>query len=306
MTSHHVVFEDQTLRDGLQIEGRIFRLEEKIDIFHALRSAGFTRIQVGSFVHPKWVPQMADTEELVNRLIDTPGVMINGLILNEKGLYRALGCGLKHLSMSVSASDAHSRKNANRPAREALSQMADLIAEAVGRGVKVRAGVQCSFGCVYEGSVDQGRVIEFAETMVKAGATEVNLADTTGMATPLAIRNLITKARERLPEVDLVLHLHDTRGLGLVNMLAGYEVGVTVFDVCVGGLGGCPFVKGAAGNVAAEDAAYLFESMGISTGLDLRRMCSITTKLEGCLGRRLPAKMGRIVKAGQPLLDINA
>ena len=295
-----VVLEDEVLRDGLQMESRLFTLEEKIQIFHLLKKANVQRIQGGSFVHPKLVPQMADTDTLIHQLIGTPGVLLTGLILNNKGLERALRCGLSHVSMSVSVSDTHSRKNTGRPADEALASMRLLIAEAKRTGVKVRAGAQCCFGCVYEGAVPAEKVMSTVQTLVEAGADEINLADTTGMGNPGQVRSLVREVLQRLPGVDVSLHLHDTRGLGLANMLAGYEEGVRIFDVCAGGLGGCPFVKGAAGKVPTEDAVHMFESMGISTGVDLRELSRVVETLESLLGRPLPGRMSRVLRAQLP------
>ena len=173
--------------------------------------------------------------------------------------------------------------------------MTQLIRQALTAGLDVRAGLQCAFGCVYEGKISEDAVLAAAEQMVGAGAAEINLADTTGMATPHAIRHLIQKFQKELPDVRISLHLHDTRGLGLVNLFSGYEAGVRTFDVCTAGLGGCPFVKGAAGNVPTEDAVNMFESMGISTGIDLMRICEAVAYLESVLERRLPGRMQRVL-----------
>lgn len=295
-----LLFEDEVLRDGLQMESRLFSFEEKVKIFQLLTEAKVKRVQIGSFVHPKLAPQMADTDALIRHLGQTPGVLLSGLILNDKGLERALACGLAHLSMSVSVSDTHSRKNANRSAQEALASMVQLIVQAKKTGVQVRAGIQCAFGCVYEGMVPADAVYAAAEAMVHAGADEINLADTTGMGNPRQVRSLVREIGRRFPGTEISLHLHDTRGLGLANMFAGYEEGVRVFDVCAGGLGGCPFVKGAAGNVPTEDAVNMFESMGVATGIDLKGMTRVVDELELLLGRPLPGRMTRVFKAQLP------
>jgi hydroxymethylglutaryl-CoA lyase len=292
----HVILEDQTLRDGLQIEKRLFSLQEKIDIIDGLIAAGLTRIQIGSFVHPQRVPQMADTDALVKALGVREGVVFTGLVLNRRGLERAMACGLSNVALSVSVSDTHSRKNANRSAQEALKEMITLIAEAVAAGVGVRAGLQCCFGCVYEGHIDEDAVLAAATQMATAGAGEINLADTTGMANPRQIESLCRKVAESLPEVSIILHLHDTRGLGMANLIAAYDIGIRYFDVCTGGLGGCPFVKGAAGNVPTEDAVYALESLGGHTGIDLNKLIAVTEMLEDKLQRELPARMGRVVR----------
>lgn len=291
-----LLLEDEALRDGLQMETRIFSTEEKLHIFQLLKSAGIKRIQVGSFVHPKAVPQMADTEELIRAIGKQEGTLLSALILNERGLERALGCGVPHVSMSVSISDTHSRKNTGRSAAEALETMIQLIGRAVAAGLDVRAGLQCAFGCVYEGKISEQAVLIAAEKLVQAGATEINLADTTGMATPDVVRHLIYKIKKEIQNISISLHLHDTRGLGLANMLSGYEAGVRTFDVCAGGLGGCPFVKGAAGNIATEDAVNMFETMGIRTGINLKLVCDIVSYLETTLERKLPGHMTRVLE----------
>jgi hydroxymethylglutaryl-CoA lyase len=290
-----LLIEDEALRDGLQMESRLFNLEEKLTFFNLLKSSGLKRIQVGSFVHPKIVPQMADTGELIQAIPETDRHLATALILNEKGLERALQSGVGHVSMSVSVSDTHSRKNARRSASDALSAMTGLIRLALTSGLEVRAGLQCAFGCAYEGAVAEKAVVEAAEKMVQTGIKEINLADSTGMATPLAVRSLVGKMYDAFPDIRISLHLHDTRGLALLNMFAGYESGVRIFDTCAGGLGGCPFIKRAAGNIPTEDAVHMFEAMGISTGLDIETLCKAVIYLEEKLGRRLPGRMKHVL-----------
>jgi hydroxymethylglutaryl-CoA lyase len=294
-TGAELLLEDEALRDGLQMESRIFSLEEKLHIYRMLKNAGIKRIQVCSFVHPQIVPQMADTDELIQTIGKQDDSVVSALILNDKGLERALNCGVSHVSMSVSVSDTHSRKNARRPAVDALASMTALIREALTAGLDVRAGLQCVFGCVYEGRISEDAVLTAAQKMVAAGATEINLADTTGMATPLSIRNMVHRFKKEFADTTVSLHLHDTRGLGLANTFSGYEAGVRIFDVCTGGLGGCPFVKGAAGNVPTEDAVNMFESLGVPTGIDLSALCEVVAFLESTLERTLPGRMSRVL-----------
>ena len=297
-----ILLEDEALRDGLQIESQLFTVAQKIELFKLLKSAGVRRIQVGSFVHPKIVPQMAATDELIKTLGKQDDTVISALILNDKGLERALACSVPHVSMSVSVSDTHSRKNARKSAADALDSMVDLIRNARSQGLEVRAGLQSAFGCVYEGSISESAVLAAAEKMMSAGVDEINLADSTGMANPLAIRSLVHKMAERFPETRISLHLHDTRGLGLANMFSGYEAGVRIFDVCAGGLGGCPFIKGAAGNVPTEDAVHMFESMGIATGIDLKTLMGAVDFLEQALERPLPGRMRKVLSS-QPICN---
>lgn len=290
-----ILIEDEALRDGLQMEARIFSLDEKLLIFQMLKEAGIPRIQVGSFVHPKIVPQMADTDAFIQAIPEADRHLTSALILNEKGLERALACGVGHVSMSVSVSDTHSRKNARRPAAEALDAMTNLIRTALSDGLDVRAGLQCVFGCVYEGAIAEQAVIKATEKMVQTGVREINLADTTGMANPMAIRSMVHKVQGAFPGIRISLHLHDTRGLALANMFAGYEAGIRTFDTCTGGLGGCPFVKGAAGNVPTEDAVHMFDSMGVATGIAVETLCDAVAFLEDKLDRQLPGRMKRVL-----------
>ena len=298
---HSLFFEDEAMRDGLQMEKLIFSLEEKLQVFQMLKKAGLHRIQVGSFVHPKIVPQMADTEDLIREIPKGDKHLISTLILNDRGLDRALACGAGHASMSVSVSDAHSMKNARMPAEKALESMTELIGRALSEGLAIRAGLQCAFGCVYEGAIAEGKVLRATEKMVAAGAREINLADSTGMANPVSIKYLVGKVRANFPDLSVSLHLHDTRGMAIANMFAGYEAGVRIFDTCAGGLGGCPFIRGAAGNIPTEDAVNMFESIGIDTGIDLGRLCEAVSFLERRLERPLPGRMKRVLEFGEGL-----
>lgn len=294
---NQVLLEDETLRDGLQVENQVFSLADKLRIYDSLKLAGVRRIQLGSFVHPKRVPQMADTDELIRTIHarEENGPLLTALILNDKGLERALACGVKHVSMSVSASNTHSRKNSGMETLDALKQMTGLIRQAVAAGLSVRAGIQCAYGCVYEGAVPHAQVLAIAEQLTETGAAELNLSDSTGMATPDAIQTLISAVREVVPSMPLSLHLHDTRGMGMANMYAGYQAGVRTFDVCTGGLGGCPFIRGAAGNVPTEDAVNMFSTLGVDTGIDIQGICDTVGLLQSLLGRDLPGKMARVV-----------
>jgi len=238
---------------------------------------------------------MADTDELIRLLGSRLDTVLSALILNAKGLERALGCGVEHVSMSVSVSDSHSLKNTRKPAREALASMVELIRAALKNDLQVRAGLQSAFGCVYEGSISVDTVLGSVEQVAASGATEINLADSAGMATPYSIQTVIEQVRQRFPEIAISLHLHDTRGLGLLNMYTGYLAGVRIFDVCTGGMGGCPFIKGAAGNVATEDAVNMFESLDIATGIDLNGLIAAVSYLEDTVGRSLPGRMKRVI-----------
>lgn len=292
-----VLLEEQSLRDGLQNESRLFSLEEKVEIVGLLAAAGIKRIQIGSLVDPRRVPQMAGTEALAVWVQGQwPEVLCSALVLNAKGLDRAIGCGLRYLSMSVSASDAHSRDNAGCSAAAALRNMGSLVRKAVAAGVTVRAGVQCAFGGRDEHDVGAAAVVAAVRHLVEAGAATINLADTAGLATPDRVKQLVDQVTEAVPDIPISLHLHETRGLGLANLAAGYECGVRQFDTAVGGLGGCPFIAGAAGNVATEEAVHLLAEMGVATGIDLPLLARAVYRFEQLLGRQLAGKRCRMLR----------
>jgi len=291
----NVLIEDEFLRDGLQNEKRLFSIDEKLEFLHALENAGVRRIQVGSFVHPKWVPQMADTDALFAAISPKSGVVYSALVLNKAGLLRALAVGVEHLSISVSASETHSMKNTNRTVDEARAAIAPTIEMALAEGVAVRAGVQSALGCGFEGPIDPGKVAEIARDYSRMGVQEINIADTAGLANPRQVHELCTRLRgEIAPEVALSLHLHDTRGLGIANMVAGLQAGVRVFDAAMGGLGGCPFVPKASGNISTEDVAFACEQMGLATGIDWEALRAPVARAEELLGRALPGRMSHV------------
>lgn len=292
-----VLIEDESLRDGLQIEQRQLTVEEKLHFIRAMVACGVRRIQVGSFVHPKWVPQMANTDALMARLAPAPGVTYTALVLNGRGLDRAIAAGMTHLSMSISASELHSRKNTNKSLAEARAGIVPMIERALGAGIAVRAGIQSALGCGYGGEVPLERVCEIAAGYSALGVGEINIADTAGLGDPRSVAETVAAVRAAIdPGVALSLHLHDTRGLGLANMVAGLQAGVGIFDAALAGLGGCPFIPGAAGNIATEDAAHALSALGVETGIDWQALCAMALELEAMLGRRLPGRMAHVVK----------
>lgn len=294
-SGEEVLIEDEFLRDGLQNEARLLSFDDKVVLLRGLEDAGLRRIQLGSFVNPARVPQMADTDDLFRTLERRPGVTYTALVLNMAGLERALAVSVPHLSISVSASESHSRSNVGKSVDEALAHIAPVIERALGQGVSVRAGIQSALGCGFEGRVAPERVVAIARTFSSLGVHEINLADTAGLANPRQVFELVGAVRAAVrPEIKLSLHLHDTRGLGLANMLAGLQAGVRIFDAALGGLGGCPFIPAASGNIATEDAVFALEEMGVATGIDWQALAALTRRLEGLLGRRLPGRMAHI------------
>jgi hydroxymethylglutaryl-CoA lyase len=293
-----VLLEDEALRDGLQNEKVSLSVEDKIGFIKGMEACGVRRIQVGSFVHPKWVPQMANTDELLERLERRPDVTYTALVLNKQGLERGLKCGLGHLSMSMSASETHSQKNTNRSLAEARAHVQAMIESAKAEGLQVRAGIMTAFGCAYEGAVSSDVVCDIARLYDGLAVDEINLADTAGLANPKAVWNLVNRVRDVVsPAITLSLHLHDTRGLGLANMVTGLQAGIRNFDTSLGGLGGCPFIPGAAGNIATEDAAYTLAEMGIATGLDWAGLAELALRMEAKLDRKLPGVMAHLPRA---------
>ncbi|NVK06322.1 MAG: hydroxymethylglutaryl-CoA lyase [Marivivens sp.] len=290
-----VLIEDEFLRDGLQNEKRIFTIQEKLGFISDLEDAGVRRIQCGSFVHPKWVPSMADTDALFDQITPKEGTVYTALILNKAGLDRALNVGVKHLSMSVSASETHSKKNLNRTVADARAALMPTIETALSEGIAVRAGIQSALGCGFEGAIDPNTVIEIAREYSAAGVHEINIADTSGLANPRQVYELCRAVRDAVrPDVSLSLHLHDTRGMGIANMIASLQAGVRIFDAALGGLGGCPFVPKATGNIATEDAVFTLTEMGLETGIDWRALKPAIARAEALLDRRLPGRMGHI------------
>ena len=278
-------------RDGLQAEDSPVSTQSKLDFIACLIQAGMRRIQATSFVHPRRVPQMADAEQLLAALPHLPDVEYSALVLNRTGLKRALSTRVQCIEISISASTTHSQKNTGMSRHKALEEARDMIKMAKDRDFAVRASVQCAFGCVYEGEIHHEVVGNLAEDLIQAGAKSLALADTTGMGHPETICRAVEPIRSRFPQVQLALHLHDTLGLGLLNMFAALQSGVRCFDVSCGGLGGCPFVPGAAGNIATEDTAFVLDKLGYTTGVDWSQAARCTLKMEELLGRRLPAKL---------------
>jgi hydroxymethylglutaryl-CoA lyase len=281
-------------RDGLQMEPHFLPTEHKVSVICRLIEAGIKYIQVASFVHPQRVPQMADAEAVLQQLPEKPGVLYNGLALNARGVDRAGMAGLKSIEVSLSASDAHSRKNTGLSYEEAVQESRAMIRLAKSYQMHIRASIQCAFGCAYGGRIKEAQVIDLVRTYIDQGADWVVAADTTGMANPLSVRSLTEKLLEVVGPIPLVLHFHDTRGIGLANVLAALQTGVTYFDTAMGGMGGCPFVQGAAGNIATEDTVYLMEALGIATGIDIRQVSQCSRQMEAFFDKHYPGKMHRL------------
>jgi len=289
-----VTLEDVTLRDGLQNEIRLFSVEEKLNIVKGLIAAGAKRIQIGSFVNPEMVPQMANTGELFHALPQSKDITYTVLVLNETGLEQAIDTGVTHLYMAISATETHNLKNNHCTLEEAKFRIEGMITQAKSHNnLSVRAGIMMAFGCAYEGLVPVERVIDIAKLYSRLEVDIIDLADTAALANPRQIFELVIMIRSETNDTPVSLHLHDTRKMGLPNMLAGLLAGVTLFDTSTGGLGGCPFVPEPAGNIATEEAAFMLEKMGIRTGIHLQALYTLNHSLKKTLQQNFLDKMPR-------------
>lgn len=285
-------------RDGFQMEDTFIPTDLKLEAIRALAAAGLPRIQVTSFVHPKWVPQMKDAEEICAALPMADGLdgaTLTGLALNRKGLDRAMEAGCRHIDLSIATHDEHSLDNANMPVAEAVAEGTKMVREARTEGCEVQMNFQTVFGYREPGDTTLDHVVDLAVQFAELGVESISLADSTGMGNPVAIRRVVGAVQDAIGDTPLVLHLHDTRGLGLANVSAALEMGVTRFDTSLAGMGGCPFIEGATGNIATEDTAYLCEQMGVDTGVDIASVARASRRIESFLETSLPGKMHEFV-----------
>lgn len=293
-----VIVTDVVCRDGFQDEPRLVPTEEKLRVIKGLVRAGVTSIEATSFVHPKVVPQMADADQVVAQAPRNGGVTYSALLPNLKGAQRALAAGIDEIHLVVSASDSHNRANLNRTTHESLNQLAD-VSKYVHRedpGVILVGTIATSFGCPFEGHVPLNRLYSVIEHFVSMGIELITLADTTGIANPQQVGRTVSAVKERFPQLEWALHLHNTRGMGLANMFAGLQLGVTRFDASLGGLGGCPFAPGATGNIATEDVVHMLHEMGVATGIDLDALMAEARRLPGIVGHEVESF---VIKGGK-------
>lgn len=280
-------------RDGLQSLSTIVPLDAKVRLIRTLSAAGVVRIEAGSFVSPKAVPQMADSAEVFGSIDDLTGVSMEALVVDRRGALRALDAGVSCLVVVAAASDRFSLANVRMTTDQAIAEIAGIAEIAAARSTRVVADIATAFGCAYQGVLPIDRVADVAASLHALGIDELTLADTTGVATPPEVGTVVDAVRDRCPDATIGLHFHNTRGLGLANVWAGVGAGVRLFDSSVGGIGGCPFSPGATGNIATEDLVHLLEATGHNTGIDLERLIAVGLQLERELGFSLPGQLLR-------------
>ena len=284
-------------RDGLQNEQQAIDTATKLALIEGLTDAGVTYIEAGSFVNPKWVPQMADSEAVFSGLTRRPGVTYAALTPNLKGFERALAVNVTEVAIFGAASETFSRKNINCSISESLERFTPVVEAATAANIAVRGYVSCVAGCPYEGAIDADNVRIVAEQLMAMGCYEVSLGDTIGVGTVGSIQRMLETVAKDIPIDRLAVHFHDTYGQALANIYAALQMGIAVIDSSVAGLGGCPYAKGASGNVASEDVVYLLDGLGIGTGIDLKRLIAAGNDISDKLGRDNQSKVARALTA---------
>ncbi|WP_246794160.1 hydroxymethylglutaryl-CoA lyase [Burkholderia perseverans] len=291
-----LVVQEVAPRDGLQIEPKWVETADKIALIDALSTLGFTRIEAGSFVSPKAIPALRDGDAVFRGIRRAPGVTYVALIPNAKGAELALAAQADELNLVMSASQTHNRANMRMSCERSLAGFGDIVGLVRGERVSLNATVATAFGCPFEGRIDEARVLDIVGAYRELGIGGVTLADTTGMANPRQVARLVARVLELVPAAALTLHFHDTRGLGLANVLAAYEAGARRFDASLGGLGGCPFAPGASGNICTEDLVNLCDEVGIPNTIDLAGLLPLSRTLPALVGHEVP---GQVAKAGR-------
>lgn len=289
-------------RDGLQNEQKILSTDEKVRLIERAVSSGFKVVEVGSFMSPKAVPQMADTDEVFRRLTKAPGVEYRALIANMKGLFRAAACGCVKTKLNVSASETHNLKNLNCTPAESVARFAPIVEAAKEKKIEVSGSISMAFGSPWDSEIPVSTVCSIIDAYLAAGVTEISLSDASGQAYPGQVYDICEEMKKRYPEVKFWLHFHNTRGLGIANILAGIEAGFTNFDSAFAGVGGCPFVPGATGNVASEDVVHAMKGCGVHTGIDLDMAIETARRVAEAVGHPTDSSMLRAGRADRILL----
>ena len=277
-------------RDGLQNEAAPVTVDDRVAFCNRLLDAGLRVVEVGAFVSPRWVPQMAGSDEVVRRVGRRPGARTPVLVPNRKGFEQARAAGAREIAVFTAASETFNRKNINATIDESFQRFAEFVPEAVREDVWVRGYVSTCFGCPYEGRVDPARVVEVARRLLAVGCHEISIGDTIGVGVPSQVTDLMGRLQEAGPASALAVHFHDTRGTALANVLAALATGIAIVDSSAGGLGGCPYAPGASGNLATEDLLYMLHGMGIDTGVDLAQVAAASRAIAPRLGHPLPSR----------------
>ena len=277
-------------RDGLQNEARQVPTADKIRFIDALVAAGIRNIEITSFVSPKWIPQLADAAEVARGVHRPSGVRMSALVPNRRGLETAVASGMKEIAVFLSASETHNKKNVNKTIKDTLGAFDDVVPHALAGGLKVRAYVSTVFGCPYEGDVDAERAVELVGQLRDMGVYEVSLGDTIGVANPQQVEDVLGRVLAKHPATSIAVHFHDTQGTALANCLVALTMGITTIDASAGGLGGCPYAPGAAGNLATEDVVAMLHGMNVKTGIDLDKLAEASRTAATFVGHELPSK----------------
>lgn len=277
-------------RDGLQNEARQVPTADKIRFIDALVAAGIRAIEITSFVSPKWIPQLADASEVARGVARPPGVRMSALVPNRRGLETAMASGMKEVAVFLSASETHNKKNVNKTIADTLAAFDDVVPHALASGLKVRAYVSTVFGCPYEGDVDPERAVALVGQLREMGVYEVSLGDTIGVANPQQVEDVLGRVLAKHPATSIAVHFHDTQGTALANCLVALTMGITTIDASAGGLGGCPYAPGAAGNLATEDVVAMLHGMNVKTGIDLDKLAEASRTAATFVGHELPSK----------------
>ncbi len=291
-----VIIQEVGPRDGLQNEAQTISVPVKLKMIQGLVKSGLKRIEIGAFVSPTWVPQMQGSEEVVKKTLSQfkqSDVHFSALVPNLKGFERSTLTDVKEIAVFGAATESFSRKNINCSIKESFKRFEDVIREAKKKKIWVRGYLSVAFGCPYEGKVSEKQVIKLAEDFLKIGVHEISIGDTIGVANPKQVKSLIKGLKRSIPEKKMAMHFHDTRGTALANVLQSLQEGIYIFDSSVGGLGGCPYAKGASGNLATEDLVYMLDGMGIKTGVSLEELIKVSKIMEQALGRPLQSKVYR-------------
>jgi hydroxymethylglutaryl-CoA lyase len=291
-----IFIHDVVARDGLQIEPAWVPTERKIELIDRLSATGVAKIEATSFVSPKAVPNLRDAEAVMAGINRNPAVSYVALVPNARGAERALGSDVDEVVLVVSVSETHNRANVRRSVAESFAGFREVFDVIRGARQTVVGALATSFGCPFEGVIPEQQVLDGVARYVELGVRAVTLADTTGMANPRQVEALVKRVRQRWPDLELALHFHNTRGMGLANVLAGLDAGVTHYEGCLGGLGGCPFAPGATGNICTEDLVHMLHCMDYDTGIDLDALLATSRRLGEIVGHELP---GQVVKAGK-------